>query len=91
VSGIGEVVKEFKEGSISFNFVVPEISCSTKEVYKLFREKFLDLKHIDMAFVKKIQKMKTLDIVKNYSKEQLNDLYPPSRVLYPALENFAHP
>ena len=91
VSGIGEIVKEFKEPSLAFDFVVPKISCSTKGVYTLFRERFLDLKNIDMVLVKKLQSMKTVDILKNYSKEQLNDLYLPSKTLYPELEKFAKP
>ena len=92
VSGVGEIVKEFKEKSVSFDFILPkDISCNTRDVYVLFREKFLDLKHIDMDFVQKLQTMKTQDIVKNYSKEQLNDLYPPAKKLYPALEKYAKP
>jgi len=86
VSGIWEIVEEFKENLPEFEIFVPKVFCETKKVFQEFRANFLDLENIDMQLVKKLEGMKTEDILTKYNIFQLNDLLKPSLKIYPELE-----
>lgn len=50
VTGIGEVVKEFKEEALKIEVFTPLIKCDTSEIFKIFREKF----YKEISFNKKM-------------------------------------
>lgn len=42
VSGIGEIVEEFKEDSLNFEVFTPDVEISTPKVYQVYREHFFN-------------------------------------------------
>ena len=73
VSGIGEIVEEFKEESLNIEVITPKIACDTTKIYKNFREKFY--KESNKDEVKELLKTKTKDILEKFSINEANDLY----------------
>ncbi len=86
VSGIGEVVEEFKEDSLEFETLTPHTKCDTAKVYQKFRESFLT--NIDIDFAKKLREINSKEILKSYKREELNDLFLPALKLYPDLSGY---
>jgi 4-diphosphocytidyl-2-C-methyl-D-erythritol kinase len=86
VSGIGEVVEEFDEELLAFETLTPHTKCDTTEVYKKFRESYIDM--IDKEFAKTLTKLSSSEILKSYSPKELNDLLPPSLDLYHNLDGY---
>ena len=83
VSGIGEIVEKFDEGALDIEVFTPKIECNTAKVFTLFREKFykeLSVQERDGLFG-----MKSVDILKELTIEQANDLYLPAITLYSEL------
>ena len=77
VSGVGEIVEQFDENLINLEITTPKIICDTGKIFTTFREKYYNetsQKEADILF-----SMKSSDILRNYSKEYLNDLYLPAR------------
>ena len=73
VSGIGEIVEEFKEESINIEVITPKIACDTGKIYKNFREKFY--KELNKDEVKELFVTNSKDILKKFSINEANDLY----------------
>ena len=84
VSGIGEVVREFKEAPLHVEIMTPDINCDTGAVFKSFRENY----KIDIDLAKKMAKMTSLELLSSYSDTTLNDLLEASLRAYPELEKF---
>eukprot|EP01156_Anaeramoeba_ignava_P001768 Anaeramoba_ignava/a1893_55.p2 GENE.a1893_55~~a1893_55.p2 ORF type:complete len:261 (-),score=-16.72 a1893_55:1637-2419(-) len=80
VTGIGEIVKPFKEEILDIKTFTPEIQCDTGKIFTSFRDKFY--KEITNKEAQKLLKMKSRDILKTLSMEEANDLY------FPALDNY---
>ncbi|PRM99151.1 4-(cytidine 5'-diphospho)-2-C-methyl-D-erythritol kinase [Aliarcobacter cryaerophilus] len=77
VSGIGEIVEEFKEESLNIEVITPKIPCDTAKIYKNFRKKFYkeaDIKR-DKDEVKELFATNSKDILKKFSINEANDLY----------------
>jgi len=70
VSGIGEKIEEFKEEPLFFEIFTPDIKCDTGKIYQAFRQDY----KIDAMMANKMKKMKSKDLLKNYSDLELNDL-----------------
>jgi len=85
VFGVGEIVEEFKEEVPDIKTFTPPIECSTPAVYKEFRENFLNF---DKELADKLLKLNSKEILKNYKKEELNDLFLPALKLYPKLKDY---
>lgn len=83
VSGIGEIVEEFKEPPLDIELFTPNIKCNTKEVFTEFRENFY--KEISQEEAEKLKQMSSKDILKNLSIKDANDLYEAASKLYPQL------
>ncbi|MFA7083432.1 MAG: 4-(cytidine 5'-diphospho)-2-C-methyl-D-erythritol kinase [Arcobacteraceae bacterium] len=83
VSGIGEIVEEFKEKPLSIEIITPSIKCDTKKVFTEFRENFY--KEISKEEADKLKQMTSKEILKSLTIEQANDLYAPAIKLYPQL------
>ena len=73
VSGIGEIVEEFKEELINIEVITPKITCDTGKIYKNFREKFY--KELNKDEVKELFVTNSKDILKKFSINEANDLY----------------
>ena len=83
VSGIGEIVKEFKEDTILFSFLNADIKCSTPLIYETYRKYYFNL--IDEKTSKKLEKTSSKLLLKKYTMSYLNDLYDPALHIEPSL------
>ncbi|MFA6193127.1 MAG: 4-(cytidine 5'-diphospho)-2-C-methyl-D-erythritol kinase [Sulfurimonas sp.] len=85
VSGIGEIVEEFKEEILDFEIYTPKLEISTPKVYGIYRDNFYN--PISEADADMLKKTGSLEILKNMSVEEANDLYKPALQGYPELQN----
>lgn len=86
VSGIGEVVEEFKEPLLNLEVFTPKIEISTQKVYTIYREDFYN--PIDGFKVEKLKKTASLEILKSMSADEANDLFIPALEAYKELKNY---
>ena len=86
VSGIGEIIKEFDDEVPNLNIFTPNVFCSTPMVYQEFRSNFLQ--YIDVNAAKKMQNLKSKELLEIYKNEELNDLFAPCFKLYPQMNEF---
>jgi len=84
VSGIGEVVEEFKEPLLSIETYTPKIEISTPKVYTIYREHFFD--PIDGFEREKLKKMSSLEALQSMTPTEANDLFAPALREYKELE-----
>lgn len=87
VSGIGEVVNLFEEEALEIEIFTPDIACHTGKVYQTYREYFLQT--MDKPQALKMLSLSSEKLVKQFSKEELNDLYAPALKIYPELSLYA--
>jgi 4-diphosphocytidyl-2-C-methyl-D-erythritol kinase len=80
VTGIGEIVDEFKEDKLEIRLYTPQIKCDTKEIFKVFSNKFY--KEISKKESKKLLNTKSIDILNNTCIKTANDLYEPALSIY---------
>ena len=89
VEGIGEIVKEFKENNLNISTITPPIKCDTPLVYKKFREtlnkNYDKIIQESKKLSKKLNTLKSEEILHNFEPEILNDLFMPAIKLYPEL------
>ena len=86
VSGIGEIVEEFKENLLYIEIFTPKIEISTPKVYTSYRENFYN--PIDGFEAEKLKKTPSLDILKNMKADEANDLFKPALAEYKELKNY---
>ena len=86
VSGIGEIIKDFDDEVPNLNIFTPNVFCSTPMVYQEFRSNFLQ--YIDVNAAKKMQNLKSKELLEIYKNEELNDLFAPCFKLYPKMNEF---
>jgi len=84
VSGIGEVVEEFKESSLHVETFTPDIKCDTAAVYGAFRDEY----RADIELAEKMTKMSSSELLDSYDAVVLNDLFGASLRVYPELEQY---
>lgn len=84
VSGIGEVVKKFDEPIFDIETYTPDVKISTPAVYKSYRENFYD--PIDGFTIQKLEKSKSVDILKEMDTAAANDLFQPAMHKYKELK-----
>ncbi len=87
VSGIGEVVELFEEEALDIEIFTPPVACHTGKVYQTYREYFLQTMNKPQAL--KMLFLSSEKLVKQFSKEELNDLYAPALKIYPELSLYA--
>ena len=85
VSGIGEVVEEFKEELLEFEIFTPKLEISTPKVYGAYREDFYA--PIDGFKAQELKKVTSIEIVENMSADEANDLFKPALQEYKELKN----
>ena len=84
VSGIGEIVVEFKEESLDIKTITPSIECNTIKIYQKYRADFYN--ETSKEEVNKLMSMKSADALKILDIKEANDLYAPAYTLYPQLK-----
>jgi len=85
VSGIGEVVEEFKEEILSFDVYTPKVEISTPRVYKVYREDFFN--PIDGFEADALKRSLSVDVLASQSADEANDLLKPALQEYKELKN----
>ena len=85
VSGIGEVVEEFKEESLELDVFTPKVEISTPKVYTSYRENFFD--PIDGFKADELKKTTSLEVLNTMSADEANDLFKPALQEYKELKN----
>jgi 4-diphosphocytidyl-2-C-methyl-D-erythritol kinase len=85
VSGIGEVVEEFKEDLLEFEVFTPKVEISTPKVYVSYRENFYA--PIDAFEAQKLKNKTSLEVIKSTSAHEANDLFKPALQEYSELKN----
>ncbi|MEA3498009.1 MAG: 4-(cytidine 5'-diphospho)-2-C-methyl-D-erythritol kinase [Campylobacterota bacterium] len=85
VTGIGEIVEKFDEESLNIKTFTPKIECNTGAIFTAFRDKFYS--EVSQGEANKLLNMKSIDILKNLTIEEANDLYAPAVDIYPELKN----
>ena len=83
---IGEIVEKFVEEPLEIKVITPNILCDTKEIYKIFREKFY--KELNKDKAKELFATNSKDILKVFSIREANDLYEPALFLNSNLKEF---
>jgi 4-diphosphocytidyl-2-C-methyl-D-erythritol kinase len=86
VSGIGEVVEEFKETLLRIETYTPKIEISTPLVYTIYREDFFE--PIDAVTREKLEKISSLEALENMNAEEANDLFKPALKEYKELKEY---
>ena len=87
VEGIGEIVTKFDEKLLDIETITPKIESHTKDVYMRYRANYLKNMNIELA--DKLLKMRSKEILDNYTAYELNDLFQPSVDLNSKLEIYA--
>ena len=85
VSGIGEVVEEFKEELINIDTYTPNIEISTPKVYTIYRDDFFA--PIDGFKTQELKNMSSLEVLSSMSVDEANDLFKPALQGYKELQN----
>ena len=85
VTGIGEIVEEFKEDILDIKTFTPKIKCHTGNIFTLFREKYY--KEITKNESEKLLKMNSKNVINNFSINECNDLFLPVKELYPQIKD----
>ena len=89
VSGIGEVVEEFKEELLNIETYTPKIEISTPKVYQIYRENFFN--PIDGFKMQELKKINSLDALNAMNPSEANDLFEPALQEYKELkEHYKH-
>ncbi len=85
VSGIGEVVEEFKEPLLDFEVFTPDVQISTPKVYQIYRADFYA--PIDGFERERLKQTTSKEILKTMDVSQANDLFKPAIQEYKELKN----
>lgn len=89
VSGIGEVVEEFKEKPLDIEVFTPKLEISTPRVYSVYKEEFYN--PINGFQVQKLKNTSSQEILKSMSADEANDLFKPALQAYKELkEHYRH-
>jgi len=84
VSGIGEVVEEFKEELLDIETYTPQIEISTPHVYKVYSEEFYN--PMDGFEIATLKRTLSKEILKSMSADEANDLFKPALQEYKELK-----
>ena len=84
VSGIGEIVEAFEEPPLHIKTLTPNIEISTPKVYQAFREHFY--KELSETEILRLSKLSSIEVLKEQTPQEANDLFEPALSLYPELK-----
>ncbi|MFT5836349.1 MAG: 4-diphosphocytidyl-2-C-methyl-D-erythritol kinase [Sulfurimonas sp.] len=89
VSGIGEIVEEFKEDILDFEVFTPKVEISTPKVYVSYRENFYA--PVDACQIQELKNKTSLEVLESMSAKEANDLFNPALQEYSELkEHYQH-
>lgn len=83
VSGIGEIVESFTEASLEVEINTPDIEISTPAVYQYYRQHLYAPISEDEAH--HLEQTASIDILKNMTPKEANDLFPSALRCYSQL------
>lgn len=83
VRGIGEIIEPFEEKVPLLEWFTPPIFCATPQVYKAFREGFLNT--INPVLAKEMLTCKSEALLREMDAMALNDLLAPALAITPTL------
>ncbi|PHS57688.1 MAG: 4-(cytidine 5'-diphospho)-2-C-methyl-D-erythritol kinase [Sulfurimonas sp.] len=86
VSGIGEIVQEFKEELLEYELYTPKLEISTPKVYTSYRNNFF--KPINSFYANELKEKTSLEILSTMSADEANDLFKPAFLEYSELKKF---
>jgi len=86
VSGIGEIVEEFKEDLLDIKTYTPHIEISTPLIYKSYRKNFFNPISEDEAL--ELSQKKSKDILLSTTPEYANDLFQVALSEYDELKKY---
>ncbi|MCX6053265.1 MAG: 4-(cytidine 5'-diphospho)-2-C-methyl-D-erythritol kinase [Campylobacterales bacterium] len=86
VSGVGEIVEEFKEEILNFEIFTPKLEISTPKVYQIYRDNFYN--PISEIEAQRLKKITSLEILENMSAKEANDLFEPALHEYAELKKY---
>ena len=84
VSGIGEVVEEFKENSLDFEVFTPNVEISTPKVYQTYRVDFFS--PVDEIETARLKNTPSIYILNSMDADEANDLFRPAKQEYSELQ-----
>jgi len=84
VSGIGEVVEEYKEELLDIETYTPDVQISTPKVYTIYREEFYA--PIDGFETQRLKEISSKEILSTMSPSEANDLFEPALREYKELK-----
>ncbi|MCK9491969.1 MAG: 4-(cytidine 5'-diphospho)-2-C-methyl-D-erythritol kinase [Sulfurimonas sp.] len=76
VSGVGEIVEEFKEDILEFEIYTPKIEISTQKVYKSYRENFYS--PLDGFEIYELKNQSSKEVLQRMNIGEANDLFKPA-------------
>ena len=76
VSGVGEIVEEFKEELLDFEVFTPKVEISTPKVYQTYRSDFYN--PIDGFERDRLKKISSSEILQTMDVREANDLFSPA-------------
>jgi len=88
VSGIGEVVEEFKEELLNFEVFTPDVKISTPKVYQTYRSDFYS--PIDGFERERLKNTSSKDALESMDINVANDLFAPALQEYKELKEHFH-
>lgn len=83
VSGIGEIVEEFDDDIPNLDIITSPIFCSTPKVFNQYRANF---NGFDENLARDLKKLKSSEILVNFTNIELNDLLKPCQQIYHELD-----
>jgi 4-diphosphocytidyl-2-C-methyl-D-erythritol kinase len=89
VSGIGDIVEEFKEDltNIKIKISTPAIECNTVDVYQTYKKYFSHTQEESRTY-DFLKEHNSIDIFNTFRAEVMNDLLKPALKKYPELYEF---
>ena len=89
VSGVGDIIEPFDEEALNLEIFTPDIHCDTAKVYNIFDECCLD--NISPNRGASLFLNKSIDILRSFEPQHLNDLYEPALIACPKLKEYQKP
>jgi 4-diphosphocytidyl-2-C-methyl-D-erythritol kinase len=82
VYGRGEIVEEYDEELIDVEVLTPPIECSTAKVFQTYKKHYFNPQKSDF------DKVSSIELLKKYSPEEMNDLLKPALLLCDELAKY---
>ncbi|MDR3347156.1 MAG: 4-(cytidine 5'-diphospho)-2-C-methyl-D-erythritol kinase [Helicobacteraceae bacterium] len=88
VRGVGEEIEPFDDKPIDVELKLIPICCETPKVYRSFRQHFSDQMSLNANLADRLAMMSSIEALRSFYPEELNDLLLPALKSYPELFEF---